>query len=432
MSKPRLQPLKPETLDPQQRKLYDDVLKSPRAQGPMGKLLVRNDGSLVGPFDAWMRSPVLGSLFERAGMALRTDTSVSDAAREVAICVVARAWNADFEWWVHGRVALAAGVPQSVLDAIAARRAPAIDDREVVAAHDIAVELVYKRGLDTATLERAKAELGERGLVEIVMAVGFYQLVSGTLESFHPPGPSGNLVVEGPPVQAQAAGFDLYHAASTTRAVRRLRPDPVPDAVLHRVVQAATWAPSGANQEPWRIVAVRAPELKQGLARLNKDLWYSYVDASRARLAQLPEQVRLTAERTIDAGNYLADHLDQAPVINVFCFDSSRLQYTDSGLDRPSVVGGASLYPAVQNFLLACRAEGLGCVLTTLLCSREAQVRDLLGIPEPWGTFAFVPIGWPLRGGHGPLSRRPVEAVVDADQFGNRLFAAESEAEAPN
>ena len=431
MSKLRLELLKPEALDPQQRKLYDAVLESPRAQGPMGKLLVRNDGTLVGPFDAWMRSPVLGALFERAGMALRTDTTVSDAAREVAICVVARAWNADFEWWVHGRAALNAGVPQSALDAIAARRAPAIDDLQVAAAHDVAVELVHKRALDSETLVRAKSELGERGLVEIVMAVGFYQLVSGTLESFHPPGPSENVVIEELPAQAEAAGFDLYHAASTTRAVRRFRPDPVPDAVLRRVVQAATWAPSGGNQEPWRIVAVRAPKLKQGLAQLNKDLWYAYVESSRTRLADMPEQMRLTAESTIEAGNHLAEHLDQAPVINVFCFDSSRLHYTDSELDRPSVAGGASLYPAVQNFLLACRAEGLGCVLTTQLCSREAQVRDLLGIPEPWATYAFVPIGWPLRGGHGPISRRPVGEVVFADQFGNTLFAAESDAEAP-
>jgi nitroreductase len=82
------------------------------------------------------------------------------------------------------------------------------------------------------------------------------------------------------------------------------------------------------------------------------------------------------------------------------------------------VGGGASLYPAVQNLLLACRAEGLGCVLTTLLCAREKEVRALLEIPEPWATCAFVPIGWPAGRGHGPLRRRPVARMGFVDRFG--------------
>jgi nitroreductase len=114
-------------------------------------------------------------------------------------------------------------------------------------------------------------------------------------------------------------------------------------------------------------------------------------------------------------------------VIAAFCFHPERLTITDAQLGRPSVVGGASLYPAVQNLLLACRAEGLGCVLTTLLCAREKEVRALLEIPEPWATCAFVPIGWPVGGGHGPLTRRPVEQAVFADRFGDPLFPASAE-----
>jgi nitroreductase len=116
------------------------------------------------------------------------------------------------------------------------------------------------------------------------------------------------------------------------------------------------------------------------------------------------------------------------PVIATFCFHPERLTITDAELGRPSVVGGASLYPAVQNLLLACRAEGLGCVLTTLLCSREKEVRALLEIPEPWATCAFVPIGWPLGAGHGPLSRRPVEQVAFGDRFGQPLFTSVEDA----
>ena len=71
---------------------------------------------------------------------------------------------------------------------------------------------------------------------------------------------------------------------------------------------------------------------------------------------------------------------------------------------------------------MACRAEGLGCVLTTLLCAREAEVRELLEIPDPWGTFAVVPIGHPVSKGHGPLSRRPVSEMAFVDRWGALLF----------
>jgi nitroreductase len=105
-------------------------------------------------------------------------------------------------------------------------------------------------------------------------------------------------------------------------------------------------------------------------------------------------------------------------VIAVFCFNPAHMAITDAGLERPSVVGGGSVYPSVQNFLLAARAEGLGCVLTTLLCQREAQVKALLDIPPEWGTCAAVPLGYPLRRGHGPISRRPIEKLAFADRWG--------------
>jgi len=147
-------------------------------------------------------------------------------------------------------------------------------------------------------------------------------------------------------------------------------------------------------------------------------------------IAPLPEAIRAPAERAVASGDYLAAHMGEAPVINAFCFHPDRIHVTDADLGRPSVVGGASIYPAVQNLLLACRAEGLGCVLTTLLCSREEEIRALLEIPEPWALAAFVPIGWPVAAGHGPISRRPVEQVAFADRFGDALFTSRQE-EAP-
>jgi nitroreductase len=208
----------------------------------------------------------------------------------------------------------------------------------------------------------------------------------------------------------------------TTRAVRRLRPDPIPDDVLRRVLEAATFGPSGGNRQAWRIIVVRDPTLKQELAQRQRGFWSAYSAAGRKASAELPEASRARTLRALDAGDYLAEHMHELPAILVVCFDPRGLMITDAKLGRPSIVGGASVYPAVQNLLLACRAEGLGCVLTTLLCAAEAEIRPLLAIPEPWGTAAFVPIGYPVGRGHGPLSRRPVEQMVFVDRFGQPLL----------
>lgn len=199
MSAPRLDPLTPDVLDDEQRRLYDAVLASPRGQGPARRIILRDDESLTGPFDAWLRTPTLGQHLERVGMAFRTDTALPDAAREVAVLVVAKAWGADFEWWVHGLVARRFGVSEAAIDAIGHGKRPDFADEAVAAAHDVAVALVHRRELDDETLARARSALGERELVEVVTLVGFYQLVSGVLKTFEPPPPSGDFTVVGPP-----------------------------------------------------------------------------------------------------------------------------------------------------------------------------------------------------------------------------------------
>jgi nitroreductase len=209
----------------------------------------------------------------------------------------------------------------------------------------------------------------------------------------------------------------VYEAMRTCRSVRRLRPDPVPDDVLRRVLEAATWAPTGGNAQPWRIVVVRDREKKRRLGELYRTGWRAYVEAARGGVERLEGADRARAERTYAAGDRLAERFAEIPVLAVFCFNSEQMAITDAGQDRPSVVGGASVYPAVQNLLLACRAEGLGCVLTTLLCGAEPAVRELLAIPDPWATAAVVPIGYPELGGHGPLRRRPVEQLAYLDRW---------------
>jgi nitroreductase len=216
--------------------------------------------------------------------------------------------------------------------------------------------------------------------------------------------------------------IELYEAMRTTRAVRRLRPDPIPDDVLRRVLTATSSAPSGGNRQPVRVDVVREPAPKRELQVLYEARWKPYVEKGRAALAALPESARQRSERSLAAGDHLAAHLHEAPAILMFCFDHRGLAITDLGLTRPSVVGGGSLYPAVQNTLLACRAEGLGCVLTTLSCADEPVLVKLLQLPPPWGVYAMVPIGYPVGGGHGPLSRRPVEEIAYADRWGQPLW----------
>ena len=212
--------------------------------------------------------------------------------------------------------------------------------------------------------------------------------------------------------------MELYDAMSTLRAVRRLKPDPIPEDVLERVFTAATWAPTGGNHQGWRIVAVRDPAKKQALEDLYRPHWEGYVPGYQAHMQSMASEARDKSARTLAAGTYLANHLHEAPVIAVFCFNPARMTITDADLGRPSVVGGGSVYPAVQNLLLACRNEGLGCVLTTLLCLEEAAVKPLLGIPDGWYTCAHVPIGYPVGGGHGPIYRKGVEQMVSWDSFG--------------
>lgn len=212
--------------------------------------------------------------------------------------------------------------------------------------------------------------------------------------------------------------MELYDAMSTLRAVRRLKPDPIPKDVLDKVLTAATWAPTGGNHQAWRIVAVQDEAKKRKLAELYKPHWLNYVPAYEAALSGAPAEVAEKSRRTLNAGTYLAEHLHEVPVICVFCFTLDGITVTDQGLPRQSVVGGGSIYPAAQNLLLAARHEGLGCVLTTLLCVEEPAVKELLGLPGDWYTAAAIPLGYPVAGGHGAITRKPIETMVFRDSFG--------------
>ena len=217
------------------------------------------------------------------------------------------------------------------------------------------------------------------------------------------------------------AEVGLYEAMSTLRAVRRLRPEPIPRPVLHRVLEAASWAPTGGNTQPWRVLVVEDPVKMARLGDLYRASWYAYANHHKKLVTKASEAVQKSTAKMLSAGDYLADHFHQTPTVLIFCFNPNHMAITDLDQPRVSVVGGASIYTAVENTLLACRAEGLGCVLTTLLCQHEEEVRSILSIPEDWGTAAAVPIGYPLLRGHGPISRRSVEKLSFQDSWGQPI-----------
>ena len=212
---------------------------------------------------------------------------------------------------------------------------------------------------------------------------------------------------------------ELYDVMSTLRAVRKLKPDPIPDDVLDRVLQAACWAPTGGNAQPWRVVVATSPEIKAKLSEIYGPEWVKYATGFMKMMEGLPPEELAKWERIVAAGDHLADNLADVPAILVFCANPKMMAITDAKLDRISMVGGGSVYPAVQNAMLACVEEGLGCTLTTLHCLREDDVKAALGVPDDWATVALVPIGYPVGKGHGPITRQPPAAMAYRDTFGN-------------
>lgn len=213
--------------------------------------------------------------------------------------------------------------------------------------------------------------------------------------------------------------MELIDAIKTTGACRHFKPDDVPDDVLERIFDAARFGPQGGNRQPVRYIVVRDPDTKRRLGEWYRSIWENVVGmASRGEY-----RVGRGAGRMLGAGTHLAEHFADVPVVVVVCAVLGDLARTDASLDRPGVVGGASIYPSVQNLLLAARSEGIGGVITTLLCAVEPQVKDLLDIPEELITCAAIPLGYPERPFPKTLSRGPVSEMVYADRYGQPLFA---------
>jgi nitroreductase len=208
--------------------------------------------------------------------------------------------------------------------------------------------------------------------------------------------------------------MEFREVLETTGTCRYFRPDSIPDDVLRRVLDGSRWAPTGGNRQGVRFIAVRDAAKRQQLEDWYLPLWEAYVGRATARPgAPIP---RLMAN-----ADHMAHHLHEAPVLVVVCAQLADLLATDRHLDRLTIVGGASVYPSVQNLLLAARAEGLGTALTTLLCAVEPQVKQLLAIPDGIATAAMIPMGYPARPFPKRLGRRPLEETCFVDTWGGPL-----------
>ena len=225
----------------------------------------------------------------------------------------------------------------------------------------------------------------------------------------------------------------LDETMMTQRAVRRLLPDPVDDRIVLRCIELALKAPTGSNGQNWEFVVVKDAETKATLARKYRQAWSRYhrigewisenqdanpvaraVGSASGGGTSDPE----TMAKIMRAVQWQVDHFTELPVLVVACLRGGKMPYVPQpSLQASSFYG--SIYPSVQNLLLAARAVGLGASLITLPLWSLTTARKALGLPRTVTPACIVPLGWP-RGRYGPTTRRPVGDVVHLDRFGHR------------
>jgi nitroreductase len=213
----------------------------------------------------------------------------------------------------------------------------------------------------------------------------------------------GHDAAESMDIAAIGEGVPLLEGIRTTRAIRRLKPDPVPRALLRKVCEAGTFAPSGGNRQPWIFIAVTEMERRAWIAERYRAAFESYIAPAVA--ASHAEDYPAAKRRNLESARWLAEHFHEVPVHLVVA------GWTRRG--EPQVQG---LFPAIQNILLACRAVGLGACLTTMQLAFHREFDDYLGLSASTPSAALIPIGWPMLP-HG----RPVRRSIDESLFWEKM-----------
>ena len=204
------------------------------------------------------------------------------------------------------------------------------------------------------------------------------------------------------------ASTDVFDIMHTTRAMRRLKPDPVPEELIKKILQAGMCAANGGNTQRWRFMVIKDPVKKQAVQKVYKRAYDQIIGPRYASSSPPPGSDAARYKRQHDAVEYLTEHYHEAPVWIVACLDEA---------GGPTRWSGASVYPAVQNMLLAARALGLGSTLTTRHMMFAAEADAAFGLPEGVHSYAILPLGYPM-GKFGPVGRGKLEDVVFADRWG--------------
>ena len=190
----------------------------------------------------------------------------------------------------------------------------------------------------------------------------------------------------------------FFDAIYTQRAIRHLKPDPVPRETIERLIEAGTKAPSGGNSQGWKFIVITGPETKSAIAEYYLQAWEMAYGNQNPSPPNIQSHVRSSAD-------YLARNMADMPILLMACIHHDGSPST--------ITRGSSIYPAVQNILLAARALGLGSAITTLHKRYEKEIKDLLEIPDNVETAALLPIGFIQEGyKYGPTRRAPVSEVT--------------------
>ena len=215
--------------------------------------------------------------------------------------------------------------------------------------------------------------------------------------------------------------MEIVSTLRSTGAVRAFTDEPVADEVIHEILDDARFAPSGGNRQPWRVAVVKEATIRRRLGELMQPVWDGYV--ARAALGITPYNwVDDREPPTVGpAVNPLLDGIATIPVVLVVAADLRQIALMDTGLERPPLAGGASMYPFCWSILLAARARGLGGVMTTFMSRAEPAAAPELGLPAHHALAATIFLGVPE---HQPtkLRRQPVEAFTTVDRFDGPPF----------